>query len=337
MIMLWYRKHGDFTVPPTGISSILDIPIGGVQQSILIQAVNPNNPVLLFVHGGPSMPLPGVSCRSADYALAITTKELVKHFVVVFWDQRGTGKSYHKHIPRETMNLEQFVSDANEVTDYLRQRFHQQKIYLVAHSWGTTIALNLVSRYPDKFHAYVGLSQIVSWTENDRLAYRWVMERAKAENNKKAIRELTKLGEPPYLESFQQWGTLRKWLVMKYKSMFHDAGDPMSPTFMKAMKIMFKSPDYSVRDVFHTLVSGFKLSYSEQLIQDLTANNFFEDVPQIDVPIYFIHGRHETHVFPELTLSYYHQLIAPQEKNGSGWRNRPICTIRMMQRKSSEF
>jgi pimeloyl-ACP methyl ester carboxylesterase len=62
------------------------------------------------------------------------------------------------------------------------------------------------------------------------------------------------------------------------------------------------------------MVSGFKLSYSEQMIRDLTANNFFVEVPQIDIPIYFIHGRHETHVFPELTLSYYEQLIAPQGK-----------------------
>lgn len=312
--MLWFRKHRDFTIPCTGINTIETIPVGGIEQSILIQGENVSNPVLLFVHGGPSMPLPGVSCRSADYALAICTKELVKHFVVVFWDQRGTGKSYRKDIPRETMNLEQFISDTLEVTDYLRKKFEQEKIYLVAHSWGTTIAINAAKRSPERFHAYVGLSQIVSWTENDRLGYRWVMTQAQAENNRKAIRELTALGEPPYLDNFKQWGTLRKWMVMKYKSMFYDTGDKDSPTFVKGMKIMFKSKDYGVRDVFNSVVRGFELSYSGTIIQDLTAKNCFVDAPTIDIPIYFIHGKHETHVFPELTLAYYEQLIAPLGK-----------------------
>lgn len=313
--MLWFKKHRDFTIPEPGIDGIERVHIGGIEQSILIQGENPLNPVLLFVHGGPSMPLPGVSCRAADNALAICTKELVKNYVVVFWDQRGTGKSYHKDIPSESMNLEQFVSDTVEVTDYLRSKFKQEKIYLAAHSWGTTVAIQAAKRHPEKFHAYVAISQIVSWLENDKLSYRWVMEQAKAENNEKAIRELTKLGEPPYLESFEQWGTLRKWMVMKYKSMFYDTGDKDAPTFAKGMKIMFKSRDYGLADVFNSVVRGFKFSYSGTIIEDLARVNCLVDIPAIDVPIYFIHGAHETHVFSELTESYYHKLDAPKGKS----------------------
>jgi pimeloyl-ACP methyl ester carboxylesterase len=86
----------DFTISEQGISSIERITIGNVMQSILIQTEKPGSPVLLFIHGGPSMPIHGVSSRGSDYALVMTTKELVKQFTVVFWDQRGTGKSYSK-------------------------------------------------------------------------------------------------------------------------------------------------------------------------------------------------------------------------------------------------
>lgn len=89
-------KKADFTISEKGISSIEKMMIGGVEQHILIQTEKPGSPVILFIHGGPSMPVPGVSNRGTDYALIITTKELIKHFTVVFWDQRGTGKSFSK-------------------------------------------------------------------------------------------------------------------------------------------------------------------------------------------------------------------------------------------------
>lgn len=309
MVMLFFSKNKDFTISG-GISVIERTKIGDIEQAFLIQSENPQNPVLLFLHGGPSMPIPGVSCRSADYALAISTRELVKHFTVVFWDQRGTGMSYSKNILKETMRIEQFIRDADEMTDYLRSRFQQPKIYLIAHSWGTLIGLSLAARYPEKFHAYTALSQITSWVENDRLGYHWVQKKAEESNNQKALRELQALGEPPYVESFKQWAVLRRWL-MKYSSMFYNTGDKDSPTFFKGLRIMLKSPDYNISDVFHSMISGFKLTYTQDLIEDIAAVNFFDNVRRLDVPVFFIHGRQETHVFPELVVSYYKMLDAP--------------------------
>jgi pimeloyl-ACP methyl ester carboxylesterase len=303
----------DFTISEQGISAIESVMVGGVKQSILIQTENPANPILFMLHGGPSMPVPGVSSRGRDYALVTCTKQLVKHFTLVFWDQRGTGKSYSKQIPSETMNLNQFISDANEVTDYLLQRFNQPKLHLLAHSWGTVIGLSLASQYPEKFYSYTAFSQITNWVENDKLCYQWLMDRAMETNNQKAIRELTEVGEPPYLESFKQWGLMRKWLL-KYKSMVYDAGDKGSATYAKAANIMLSSPDYSLIDVYHSLVSGFKLSYSDQMIADLNRFDFFSEVPKLEIPILFIHGEKETHVWGELVQKYVDQLEAPSKK-----------------------
>lgn len=77
------------------------------------------------------------------------------------------------------MTIEQFISDAEELTDYLRDRFKQHKIFLAGHSWGTTIGLSLAARSPAKFYSYIGFSQIVSWTENDKLSVEWLKKEAK--------------------------------------------------------------------------------------------------------------------------------------------------------------
>ncbi|MCJ8009312.1 alpha/beta hydrolase [Lederbergia wuyishanensis] len=303
----------DFKVSESGISEVESVMIGGIKQSILIQSENPNNPVLLFIHGGPSMPVPGVSSRGSDYTLVTTTKELIKHFTVVFWDQRGTGKSYSKDIPKETMHLKQFISDGLEVTEYLRSRFKKEKIHLVSHSWGTVIGLSLASQYPDRYYTYTGFSQITSWVENDKLSYKWLMEAAKEKNDRKAIQELTAVGAPPYLEGFKQWAVIRKW-QFKYNSMFYKTGDKKSATFFSGLKIMLRSKDYSLIDIYNSLVRGFKLSYSEKMLEDINTFDFFKEAPSLQMPIMFIHGSKEKHVMPELIQKYYEQLDAPMGK-----------------------
>lgn len=306
-------KNIDFTISEQGISSIEKIIIGGVKQSILIQTEKPGSPVLLFIHGGPSMPVPGVSSRGSDYALVTTTKELVKYFTVVFWDQRGTGKSYSKAITKETMHLKQFINDSRDVTDYLRNRFNQEKIHLVSHSWGSVIALPLAYKYPERYYSYTGFSQITNWVENDKLSYKWLLERARETNNQKALQELSAVGEPPYMESFKQWGIIRKW-QFKYNSMFHDAGDNKSATFFTGLKIMLRSQDYSFMDIYNSLVRGFKLSYTEEMLHDINTFDFFTEIPSLQLPVMFIHGSNEKHIMPELITCYYEALDAPKGK-----------------------
>lgn len=310
--MKWLAK-ADFTISPQGISSIETITVGDSRQSILIQTERPGSPVLLFIHGGPCMPIPGVSSRGTDYTLVMTTKELVKHCTLVFWDQRGTGRSYSKEISKETMRIDQFVSDAREVADYLRNRFKQDKVHLAGHSWGTVIALKLANRYPDIFHSYTGFSQITSWVENDKLSYEWLLERARETGNRKMLRELSAIGKPPYTQGFKIWSILRKWQFLNH-SMFYNAGDGRSATFFSGLKIMLRSPDYSLTDMYNSLVRGFKLSYSEEMVRDINAFNFFAEIPSLQLPVMFIHGSKEKHVMPELIEKYFDRLDAPKGK-----------------------
>ena len=122
-----------------------------------------NNPVLLFVHGGPGMPEYWLTQRYPT--------DLEDYFTVVWWEQRGAGLSYNPDIPPETMTAEQFVSDTLEVTNYLRQRFGKEKIYLMAHSWGSYIGIQAAAREPELYYAYIGMGQISYQIQSEQLAY----------------------------------------------------------------------------------------------------------------------------------------------------------------------
>ncbi len=105
--------------------------IGGHGQSIMICGHDRDNPVLLFLEGGPG--------GSAVGAMRASGQGLEEDFVMAVWDQRGTGKSLPALEPTATLTVERMIADTVDVTDYLWERFGQEKIYLVGSSWGSTL------------------------------------------------------------------------------------------------------------------------------------------------------------------------------------------------------
>jgi len=135
---------------PNSLSEKVFVPIGGMSQGMFIKSRNPENPVLLYLHGG----IP-------DYFLTRKYPTgLEDYFTVVWWEQRGFGLSYNANIPKETMTLDQMISDTKEVTNYLRKRFGQEKIYLMGRSGGSFIGIQVATRAPELFHAYIGIGQM---------------------------------------------------------------------------------------------------------------------------------------------------------------------------------
>jgi proline iminopeptidase len=122
------------------IAELVDVRIGGHDQAIMLRGVSMQAPVLLFLEGGPGGTALG-RIRNAG-------EDLEQDFVVATWDQRGTGKSYDALEPRSTLTVEQMVDDTLAVASYLRDRFDEQKIYLVGSSWGTIIGTLAVQRSP---------------------------------------------------------------------------------------------------------------------------------------------------------------------------------------------
>ena len=187
-------KNPDGSIAVNSIASLEEISLGGWKQTILIRGKNKAKPLILFLHGGPGMPM--------MYLAYKFQRELENHFLIVHWDQRGAGKSYAKDIPLETLNVEQILSDAIELINYLRERFQKEKIYLVGHSWGSYLGIITVSRHPELFYAYVGIGQVVDETESGLIQDEFIRKKATETDNKEALADLEKFGA----------GAREKWL-----------------------------------------------------------------------------------------------------------------------------
>ena len=158
--------------------------IRGNRQNIRMVGESESNPVILFLHGGP-----GVCDR---HIILKYHASLARDFTLVCWDQRGSGKSYDKRIKKEPLSVEDYVLDAECVTDLLRERFGKEKIIVAGHSWGTVVGTLLTQRCPEKIAAYIGQGQFVDGPENERLSYEFCVAEAEKRGEKKALEILKK-------------------------------------------------------------------------------------------------------------------------------------------------
>jgi len=283
---------------PNAIASLEKVNLGGVDQWILIRGTDIKNPVLLHLHGGP-----GDSEMPMEHYFGV---ELEKHFVFVMWDQRGAGKSYSAKIPKETMTIDQFVSDAHELTLVLKKRFSADKIYLMGHSWGTILGTLLVQKYPEDYYTYVGIGQCVDILRNEEISYQFVLKEAKTRKNKSALKDLEEIGPPPY-KDISGLITKQRWL-RKFGGMFHD------PKGMRKLyQIALKSPEYTLPDFLNYYNGSFRAV--QAIWDEMTKVNFLDQAPRLEVPVYFFEGRHDYGTSWELMQEYYEKLDAPNGKH----------------------
>ncbi|WP_179298675.1 alpha/beta fold hydrolase [Evansella halocellulosilytica] len=280
----------------SSVSSLEKITLNDLEQWILIRGEDTSNPILLCLHGGPGNAQIGWAPK---YQAA-----LEKDFVVVNWDQRGAGLSYDENISEDSMKIANFVDDAYKLTTYLLDRFNQEKITVVGHSWGCIIGMHLVHQYPELFHRYIGVGQSVHLPRGERLSYEFTMDYAKRENVVEAIEELTKIGVPPYKKMMEGLSTQRKWLN-KFGGVV--AKDP--DFFSKLGKTIRERPEYNEEDL-NRLQIGNTFSLTTMWSEVLTVN-LLEQVNEVDVPVNFLIGEHDYNTPRTLVEEYYDVIKAP--------------------------
>ncbi len=279
------------------IASLEKLKIGGIKQYVLIRGHDVRNPLLLLLHGGPASP----EMPLAHYL----ESDLEQHFIVVNWDQRGAGKSYTKKA--YPVHIKQYISDALELINYLRRRFKKRKIYLVGHSWGSILGLKLVKHHPELFHAYVGIGQVVYMKENQKRSLEFVYEMAKRTNNKKAIKELKKIKNIFYGD-LRYYYIHRKWLQKFGGSIYNGKGRfPLS-----YFKLALFSPEYSIFDYLR-LMAGFMRTI-RNLWKEIFGINFFKEIKEVKVPIYFCEGKNDYVVPSAIAEKYFRTVKAPLKR-----------------------
>jgi pimeloyl-ACP methyl ester carboxylesterase len=290
---------------PHGIDTLDAVPIGGIRQWIQVRGQNVDNPILLFIHGGPGIAFIPLS-RSFQGPWE-------QNFTVVQWDQRGAGKTYatnNKALQQQTMNVAQMESDTVAVVDYLRARFHRDKIFVVGHSWGSVLGLWLAHEHPDRIYAFVGVGQMVNMEQNDRVAYHDALAQATQRGNSRALRDLENIAPyPPASFDFGKEQTARHWEGELL-------GPPLGPgSFTDVRRLLtdlISTPEYSLRDDL-----GF-LQGQQASIQIFAPQVEKIDLMQLgssfSVPIFFFEGRRDPYCRPALILQYADSISAPSKQ-----------------------
>jgi len=288
------------TPPISGEKSIAvleKVQLGGTEQWITIRGQDADKPVLLYLGiGGPG--------AGGFPASALVLKPLEEHFVVVNWDQPGTGKSYGA-VPIETLTVDKFISDAHELTLLMKERFGEKKVYVLGLSWGTILGTKLVQQYPQDYYAYIGTGQMVNTTENDRIGYRLALQLAQDQGDQRLAQRLAGYGEPPYSG---------EGMALKYAAYNNVLFDYMGSANLQTVLLLVPqfAREYGLVDKVNFargLAQSFAVVYPQ--LQDL---DFTVQAARMEVPMYFLVGRRDVNAVAALVEDYYNLLQAPYKE-----------------------
>ena len=283
------------------ISEKLYVNINGVAQGMFIRGKDKTKPILLFLHGGPSMP---------EFAIAQGYPTVLEdYFVVCWWEQRGSGLSFNTDIPPDTLTEDQLVSDTLAVTNYLRARFGQDKIYLMAHSGGTFFGIQAAARAPELYRAYIGIAQISRQLDSEKLAYTYMIEQFRAAGNRGMVAKLEKIPLPEMHTMPAAYRALRDEAMHSLGiGTTHAMNSVVSGIFVPIML----SRAYTLGEKINIWRGKWSASstnmWNEFLATDLTAK-----IPKLEIPVYFMSGIYDYTVSYALAKDYYEKLHAPMK------------------------
>jgi len=279
---------------PGSIAELTTVAIDGQDQALLIRGVDTDAPVLLHLAGGPG---------GTDLGAMRLDTSLEDHFVVVTWDQRGTGKSYRAIDPTSTLTIDRAVEDTIAVTDHLRDRFDEDRIVITGQSYGTIPAVLAAAQHPERYRAVVSTGQMVDVVETDQHFHDDIAAEAVRRGDTARQERLAALGRPPY----DRWEDDLALADLE-RSLFtypeFDGHTEMTTTIW--------GPEHSLLDslaAVRGLLDTYALLYPQLRDVDLR-----EEVRQLDVPLYVVMGEHESHGRVAPARTWFDQLDAPAKE-----------------------
>lgn len=282
---------------PAGAVEKVFIELNGARQGMFITQFHHSRPVLLYLHGG--MP---------DFFLNEKYPTgLEKFFTMVWWEQRGSGMSYQPRAPQDLITVDQLIDDTLALSDHLRRRFHQERIYLMGHSGGTFLGIQAAARAPELFHAYIAVAQISHQLESEMLAHRYMLEECRKRGYHRLARKLQRCPVT------KEQGTPAAYLRVRDVAM-HRLGigtmrtmtSVLSGIFLPSLRCRHYSVGERVRLWAAKAQSGASVVWDAMLATDLR-----RQVTEVGVPVYFLHGVHDYTCSYALARSYFEGIAAP--------------------------
>ncbi|MGA8925164.1 MAG: alpha/beta hydrolase [Solirubrobacterales bacterium] len=282
-------------VVPGSIAEIEYRRLGGLDQWTMIRGESVANPPLILLHGGPGL--------SETDLFRYYNAPLEKVFTLVYWDQRGAGKSFDPCIPRSSMTVEQFISDLDELVGAVCERLGKRKVAIFGHSWGSALGTLYSARFPEKVAAYVGSGQTGDAAAGEAASYAFALSEAERQGKRRALKKLRAIGPPPHTAD-QLW--TERSLVARLEG-------GMRPRALWRMgRAVLSSPESSPFDIRRTM-RAFRFSLNA-MWAEASRLNLLELVPALEMPAFFFLGRNDHWVPPEASVAYFEALTAPSKE-----------------------
>ncbi len=311
VLVMWVKSPGTTEpitdlqgeVIPNSISTIEKVIIGGIEQTLIIRGRNKSKPVILFLHGGPGSP-------EIAFVRAVD-QPIEDDFVMVYWEQRGAGKSYSSDMTGEYMTIEQFIADTKELSELLAKRFNQEKIYIMGHSWGSLLGILTAQKYPELYYAYFGIGQVCNQYEGERVSLEWVRAQAQELNDEEAIEELAEISLPDFPGTSDDW--LNYLRVQRgYVNKFGGGAAHNETSNWAILKMLFDAKEYTLKEKVNIIPATlFSLKH---LFPDVMENNLFNEPDSMQIPVYIFQGKYDYQTPTVLAKDFYDQLKAPQKE-----------------------
>ncbi|MEV6987305.1 alpha/beta hydrolase [Sphaerisporangium sp. NPDC051017] len=294
----WRKAIADNqTLPAAGVEDHRTVRIGGIDQWVSVRGSHRDNPLLLFLHGGPGSPMMGESWSFQ--------RPWEDFFTVVQWDQRGAGKTYRSngrgHETDLTIDLMQ--ADAEDLIEHLLERYGQQRLVLVGHSWGTVLGMRIALARPELLHAYVSIGQVVNMRRNEAVSYRRTLAIARERGDQEAIADLEAIAPYPDAAPLPMSSMLveRRW-VEAYGGMIHALAQDDE---VQRLRMSPLYDEFDIEATEHGALASVEALWAELMCID------FDGVRSLDCPFFVIAGAEDLATPAELAREMFDQIEAP--------------------------
>lgn len=291
-----YTPHID---GDNAISELCEITVNDSKQWLTLRGKNKDAPVILFLSGGPG----GSQMGNARVALS----ELEDNFVMVQWDQPGSGKSRWA-VPRQQITLDRYLQDGHAVTQYLKQKFGKKKIYVIGESWGSALGVLLMQRHPEDYAAFIGSGQMVDFVQTEVDDYKLALKIAKERGDTAKVKQLERRGSPPYYGDSVIFDMLAYLQYLDNEMARRGNINPSKSNIYASVL----APEYGLIDKYNWAAGLFRTL--DQVFPQLYNINFRKSATKLEVPMYFLLGRHDLNAPTYLAEEYYQLLNAPKKE-----------------------
>lgn len=287
------------------LSEKVYVDINGKKQGMIIRGKDIEKPILLFIHGGPGIP---------EYFLNEYYKNALEdHFLVCWWEARGSSLSYVDNLKYDDVSIDILTSDTIEVTEYLKERFNKEKVYLMGHSFGSLIGVKASQKRPDLYYAYIAMAQFTGGElvgkRANTITYSHLKDIFIKSSDKRSLKSLEEVSIKEGEEV-----TFKKEALGRVDSLKHRAGcgtmhkmkSPITGIFFPHLF----SRSYNLKEKINFWRGNFSLR-NTKLFKEVLAIDLMEDDINFKIPVYFFSGIHDYTCPYPLSHDYYEKIKAP--------------------------